>query len=207
MFAENLVIRLETHFGAAPVRHTADHFDRTLCMAARKHLTIKLLAACHFDFAQFRQRIDDRNADAVQTAGGFVHFGIELAARMQGGHDHFERGFVGEFGMRINRDAAPVIGNRQEAVGVEFVGDDIGVAGHRFVHRIVDDFGKQVMQRLFVGAADIHARTTPDRLQPFQHLDGRGGIAQFTRRAAYGRRAGFGCGFAGRLAVGRGALR
>jgi hypothetical protein len=42
---------------------------------------------------------------------------------------------------------------------------------HRLVHRVVDDLGRQVMQSRLVGAADIHARTAPDRLQPLENLD------------------------------------
>jgi hypothetical protein len=77
--------------------------------------------------------------------------------------------------MRIDRNAAAVVGDGQEAVGAEFDLDEGGVAGQRLVHRIVDDFGEQVMQRLFVGAADIHAGPAAHRLQPFEHLDvGRG---------------------------------
>jgi hypothetical protein len=47
--------------------------------------------------------------------------------------------------------------------------DEGGVAGDGLVHRVVDDFGEQVVQRLLVGAADIHAGAAAHRLQPFQH--------------------------------------
>ena len=58
--------------------------------------------------------------------------------------------------------------------------------GQRLVHGVVDDFGEQVMQRLFVGAADIHAGAAADRLEPFEHLDVGRGIAGLgtARRAA-----------------------
>ena len=49
--------------------------------------------------------------------------------------------------------------------------DEGGVAGDRLVHRIVDHLGEEMMQRLLVGAADIHARAPADRLQPLEHLD------------------------------------
>ena len=49
--------------------------------------------------------------------------------------------------------------------------DAVGVAGERLVHRVVDHLGEQVMQRLLVGAADIHAGPAAHRLQPLQHLD------------------------------------
>ena len=36
---------------------------------------------------------------------------------------------------------------------------------------VVDHLGEEVMEALLVGAADIHARPAPHRLQPLQHLD------------------------------------
>ncbi len=59
----------------------------------------------------------------------------------------------------------------RNSVGTKFDLDEIGMSGQRLVHRIVDDFGEQMMQRLLVGAADIHARTAANRLETFQHLD------------------------------------
>ena len=50
------------------------------------------------------------------------------------------------------------------------------MAGYRFVHRIVEDLGRQMVQRPFVGAADIHAWPPPDGLQPLKNLDILGGI-------------------------------
>ena len=47
----------------------------------------------------------------------------------------------------------------------------VGVAGERLVHRVVDHLGEEMMQRLLVGAADIHAGPAAHRLEPLQHLD------------------------------------
>ena len=85
--------------------------------------------------------------------------------------------------MRVDRDAAAVVGDGDETVGLHLDIDPVGVAGQRLVHGIVDDFGKQVMERLLVGAADIHTWPAPDRLEPFQNLD------MFCRIAGLGRRA------------------
>jgi hypothetical protein len=53
------------------------------------------------------------------------------------------------------------------------------------------------MQRLLVGAADIHAGPAPDRLQPFEDFDVASGVAAIrrarlrrTRRARAGARLG-----------------
>jgi len=58
------------------------------------------------------------------------------------------------------------------------------MAGDRFVHRIVDHFGEQVMEAVGVGAADIHARPTPHRLEPLEHFDRGGVVFGFAAAAA-----------------------
>ncbi len=78
--------------------------------------------------------------------------------------------------MRIDGNAAAVVGDGEEPVGAQLHLDERRVPGQRFVHRVVDDFRKQVVQRLLVGAADIHARPPPYWLEAFQHLDVAGGI-------------------------------
>ena len=88
--------------------------------------------------------------------------------------------------MRIDRNAAAVVGDGEEAVGLELDLDPVGMAGERLVHGVVDDLGEQVMQRLLVGAADIHAGPAAHRLEPFQHLDVTRGIALLGRGAARG---------------------
>ena len=55
--------------------------------------------------------------------------------------------------------------------------DAVGMARDRFVHGVVEDFGRQVMQRAFVRAADIHAGPAADGLEAFQDLDVLGRIA------------------------------
>jgi hypothetical protein len=55
--------------------------------------------------------------------------------------------FAGNFGMVFDRNAAAIVGNREIAVRIKLDFDEIGVPGDGLVHRVVDDFGKQVMQR------------------------------------------------------------
>ncbi len=168
---------MEAHLGAAAVRRLAGVLQLALRLAALEHHLVELLAARDLDLHAVGQRVGDRDADAVQAARGVVDLGVELAAGVQRAHDHFERRLVLEFRMRIDRDAAAVVGDADEAVGVELDLDEGGVAGQRLVHRIVDHLGEQVMQRLLVGAADIHAGPAAHRLQALQHLDVLGGVA------------------------------
>ena len=165
-------------FGALPAS-----CNFRLRLAALENHPIELLAARDFDLQALGQGVRDRHADAVQAARSPIDLGVEFAARMQRAHDDFERGFFRKFGMRVDRDAAAVVGDGDETVGLHLDIDPVGVAGQRLVHGIVDDFGEQVMERLLVGAADIHTWPAPDRLEPFQNLD------MFCRIAGLGRRA------------------
>ena len=78
--------------------------------------------------------------------------------------------------MRVDGDAAPIVGHAQEPVGFEVDLDAIGVALDRLVHGVVEHLGEEVMQGLLVGAADIHAGAPTHGLQAFQHLDIGGGV-------------------------------
>ena len=78
--------------------------------------------------------------------------------------------------MGIGGDAASVVVHLQHVGLFQIQLDAAGVAGHRLVHGIVDDLGGQVVQRVCVGAADIHARAPAHRLQPLKHFDILGGI-------------------------------
>ena len=175
--AENLRIRPEPHFGAAAVRRLAGVLQFGLRLAALERHPVELLAARDFDLHALGQRIGDRDADAMQAARGLVDLGVEFAAGMQRAHDHFERRFFRKFRMRIDRDAAAVVGDGDKAVSLHLDLDPVGVAGQRLVHGIVDDFGEQMMQRLLVGAADIHAGAAAYRLETLQNFDVLGGIA------------------------------
>ena len=186
--AENFRVGPEAHFGAAAVRRLAGVQQFGLRLAALERHPIKLLAARDLDLHALGQRIGDRNADAVQAARGLIDLGVEFAAGMQRAHDHFERGLVLEFRMRIDRNAAAVVGDGDEAVRLHLDFDPVGVAGQRLVHGIVDHFGEQMMQRLLVGAADIHAGAAAHRLEPFQNLDVLGGVAGLAEEPRAARR-------------------
>lgn len=139
----------------------------------------------------------------MQAAGGLIGLAIELAAGMQLGHDDFERRLARNLRMVFHGNAASVIGDGEETLGIEMDLDEIGVACDGLVHGVVDDFGKEVVQRLLVGAANIHAGPHAHRFQPFEHADRRGTVIVTGRR--HGRwgggvvtaatAAGFGCTF------------
>ena len=117
----------------------------------------------------------------MQAAAGVIDFVGKLTPRVQHRHDDFERGFFRKFRVRINRHAAPVVGHAQRAIGFQLHLDTVGEAGDGFVHRVIEYFGKQVVQRALIDAADIHPRSLAHRLKPFKDLN------VFRRVAACGR--------------------
>src|SRR5262249_61910512 len=88
--AEDIGIGLEAPRSAAPVGGAAELFEPVLRLAALINLPVKLAAARDLDFEALGERVDHRNTDAMQAAGRLINLRVELSARMERAHDHFE---------------------------------------------------------------------------------------------------------------------
>ena len=84
--------------------------------------------------------------------------------------------FFGNFGCGSTGMPRPLSVTAMKPSARELDLDEGRMAGQRLVHGVVDHLGEQVVQRLLVGAADIHAGPPAHRLQPLQHLDVLGGV-------------------------------
>src|SRR5208282_6872343 len=100
--AENLRIGPEAYARAAAVRRLAGFLQFALRLAALEGHAVEPLPARDLDLHAFGQRVGDRDADTVQSAGSLVDVGVEFAAGVQRAHDHFERRLVLEFRVRID---------------------------------------------------------------------------------------------------------
>ena len=123
-----------------------------------------------------RQRVDHRDADAVQAARDLVGVLLEFSAGMQLGHDDFggRNAFVG---VDVGGHAAAVVAHGAGAVGVQDHVDAVGEAAQRLVDGVVDDLVDHVMQaRAVIGVADIHARPLAHGIEALQHLDAVGAV-------------------------------
>ena len=95
-------------------------------------------AALDLDFEADRQRIGHRNADAVQAAretvgvAGFLL--VELAAGVQLAEDQFDRR-PAFFRVNLDRDAAAVVLDFNDAIGPDQHADFFGVTGQRLVEQ------------------------------------------------------------------------
>ncbi len=119
-----------------------------------------------------RQRVDHRDADAVQAAGDRVGVAVELAAGVQHGEHHLHGGTL-LHRVHVDRDAAAVVDHPDATVVLQRDLDAGGVAGHRLVDRVVHDLPDQVVQATLAGGSDVHAGPLAHGLQPFQHGDRR----------------------------------
>ena len=115
------------------------------------------------------QRVDDRCADAVQTARDLVSAAAEFSARVQDGVNNLRRGDA-LLGVYSGGDSAPVILHRDAVVGVDGHGDPVAVSRQRLVYGVIHNLVHQVMQSPDGSRADVHTRSFADCLQSLQHL-------------------------------------
>ena len=123
-----------------------------------------------------RQRVDDRDADAVQAARHLVGIAVEFPAGVQLGHDDLGRRHAFLL-VDAGRNAASVVGDGAGAVGVEGHGHELRMARQRLVDGVVDHLVDHVMEAgAVVGVADIHARALAHRVEAPEHLDRIGSV-------------------------------
>ena len=138
-------------------------------MAALVGLVVDLAVAPDLEIERLRQRVDDRDADAVQAARHLVAVVVELAAGVQ----HRQHDFGGRLaaGVLADRNAAAVVDDGHRAVDVDRDVDLIAEAGQRLVDRVVDDLVDEVMQPGGTRRADVHRRPLANGLEAFEDLD------------------------------------
>ncbi len=127
--------------------------------------------ALNFEFQEVRKRVDDGNADAVQSAGNLVAVAIEFSAGVQHGEHNFRRGALFR-GVHVHRNAAAIVHHGHGIVGVHRDVHFVREARHRFVDGVVHHFPHQVVQAHLAGRADVHRGTQAHGFEPAEHLDG-----------------------------------
>ena len=121
------------------------------------------------------QRVHHGRAHAVQAAGVGVVFVIELAARVELGEDDF-RTADPHRGMDVHRHAASVVLYAGGAVVIQRDLHVMGITAHGFIDGVIHDLPQHMVETPAAGGADIHARTHPHRVQPFENLNTAGVI-------------------------------
>ena len=148
----------------------AQHLDLGRGVAAREVHVVLFAVALDPDLEQLGQRVDDRHADAVQSAGHLVAVLVELAAGVQHRQRELDAGhLLGR--MHVDGNAASVVFDGDGVVVVDRDAHRVGVAGQRFIDRVVDDFRHEVVQPALGRRADVHAGTLANRLESLEDLN------------------------------------
>ncbi|MNV67408.1 hypothetical protein D3C71_1602110 [compost metagenome] len=116
------------------------------------------------------QRVNNRNAYTVETAGYFITFAAEFAAGMQHRKHNLKSGAFGFF-LFTDRNTTAVIDDRYAVVLMDNDINFVAITGQGLVNAVVDDFPHQVMQAAGAGGADIHTGPLAHRFKAFQHLN------------------------------------
>ncbi len=132
-----------------------------------------------FDLELFAERVHATYADAMKAAGDFVGGGVELAAGVQlGEHDlHGGHALAVRRVHHVHGNAAAVVDHGDGVVHVDHDIDFLGVAGKRFVDRVVDDFVDEVVQPHLAGRADVHGGAQAHGFKAFKNFDVFAGVA------------------------------
>ena len=166
----------EPHRRAALARRRPDPLERRHRVAALEAGEVLEALAPDPKLQPVPERVDHADADAVQPARHLVAVLVELAARVQLGHDDLGRAHPLAL-VDADRDAAAVVGDADRVVGVQ---RDLHLgrpAAERLVDAVVDDLVDHVVQaRAVVGVADIHPRPLAHRFQALENLDGIGAV-------------------------------
>ena len=165
---EDLRIRNEMHARTRGLG-CADLMQLIHCHAARKGNLIDLAVTAHLDLHRGGEGVDDRDADAVETAGDLVAVAAELAARMENSEHDLDRRHAAL--VHINGNAAAVVRDGDAVVLVDHNLDVVAVARKRLVNRVVNNFINKVMQSALGGRSDVHTRALANSLKALEHLD------------------------------------
>ena len=112
-----------------------------------------------------RQRIYDRDTDAVQTAANLIRVIVKLTAGMQYRHDDLRCG-APFFRVHVHGNATAIIAYRDGFVGVDRYGNGVAMACESLVDRVIDDLENHVVETgAIIGVADIHSWPLSDGLQ------------------------------------------
>lgn len=142
---KGLFARREGHLRPGVAAGVARHFERPVGNAVGEAHFVDLARTANLELQRHGKGVDDRNADAVQTAGDLVGILVEFPAGMKLRHDDFRRRDA-LFPVNVGRYTAAVVGHGYGAVGVERHRNQIRVPCQSLVDRVVHDFVDHVVQ-------------------------------------------------------------
>ena len=106
----------------------------------------------------------------MESAGYLVAVGVELPAGVEFRHHDFGGGYL-FLGMKVSRNATPVIDNGYRVVDVDGHRDVGTMSRQSLINRIIDDLIDEVMKAVLTCRPDIHRGAETDGLEALQDLD------------------------------------
>ena len=156
----------------------ADHLDAGLRDAAGELLPVDGPVTTHLRDEPLRERVDDRESDAVEPAGHLVALTAELAAGVKLGQDDGERREA-LIGHHVDRNTRAPVRDGDRVVRMEPYLDPVVSARERLVDRVVHDLVDEVVEAPRAGRADVHPGSQPDGLETLENRDVLSGIGRF----------------------------
>ena len=145
-----------------------------------------IAVAPDLDVEPLGQRVDDRHADAVQTAGDLVAAASPNLPPACSTVSTTSTAGRCSFSMIATGMPRPLSATVTELSGWIVTATVVAVTGQRLVDRVVDDLVDEVVQSARPGRADVHARALADRLEPLEDGDVLGVVACFLLGAPCG---------------------
>ena len=144
-----------------------DHMQALLCCASLERHSMDLTIASHFDFEPLGNRVNALRADAVGSARVFVVALAVFSAGVQAGENEFHAGDA-FFLVDIDGNAASVVANGNRTIRMNGHIDMGTMACQKFIDRVVKNLAHAMVERTFVGAADVHAGLFTHGLQSLE---------------------------------------
>jgi len=107
-------------------------------------LPVNLSVSPNFHFQPLGKSIDDGDAHTVQAAGDAVGLMVELAARVEHGHDDLQSRSV-ILGMVVYRDAATVVFDGNASIHADGHLDLRAEALQGLIHTVINHFVHQMV--------------------------------------------------------------
>ena len=139
-------------------------------LAAGELLPVQLAVAAHLGHEPLRERVHDRDANAVQAARDLVALAAELPACVELREHDRQRGepLVRD---HVHRDARAGIANRHRVVRMDGDVDEVVPARESLVDGVVDRLVDEMVEASRARRADVHPGSETDGLEALEDGD------------------------------------
>ena len=161
-------------YGSSRLVGVADNLQRMFGHAAVIDLAEDVAVLADFGNEGIGERVDARDADAVQARRNFIAAGLVAAAELAAGVEVGESELDTRYALLLvdaGGNAAAVIPDDAAAVFGDGDVYSVAISRESFVYGVIDNFPYEGVKAAFIGGADVHAGMLPYGLQTFERLE------------------------------------